>query len=92
MRYAIVSADYAVKVLNLQSQMIQKQLEKERKADRLSYKSSRKSIMRSRMRHRMDHIERTDGRVYYRIEGRGHEETLVLLHGLSADSGMFRTF
>lgn len=38
----------------------------------------------------MDHIERTDGRVYYRIEGRGHEETLVLLHGLSADSGMFQ--
>ncbi|KXT73709.1 hypothetical protein SGODD07_00367 [Streptococcus gordonii] len=38
----------------------------------------------------MDHIERTDGRVSYRIEGRGHEETLVLLHGLSADSGMFQ--
>ena len=38
----------------------------------------------------MDHIERTDGRVSYRIEGRGHKETLVLLHGLSADSGMFQ--
>lgn len=39
----------------------------------------------------MDHIERTDGEVFYRIEGRGHKETLVLLHGLSADSGMFQS-
>lgn len=38
----------------------------------------------------MDHIERTDAKIFYRIEGRGHKETLVLLHGLSADSGMFQ--
>ena len=38
----------------------------------------------------MDYIERTDGKVFYRMDGRGHKETLVLLHGLSADSGMFQ--
>ncbi|RSI09230.1 short chain dehydrogenase [Streptococcus sanguinis] len=38
----------------------------------------------------MDHIERTDAKIFYRIEGRGHKETLVLLHGLSADSSMFQ--
>ena len=38
----------------------------------------------------MNHIERTDAKIFYRIEGRGHKETLVLLHGLSADSGMFQ--
>ena len=38
----------------------------------------------------MDHIERTDAKIFYRIEGRGHKETIVLLHGLSADSGMFQ--
>ena len=38
----------------------------------------------------MDYIERTDGKLFYRMDGRGHKETLVLLHGLSADSGMFQ--
>ncbi|KJQ58837.1 hypothetical protein TZ86_00682 [Streptococcus gordonii] len=37
----------------------------------------------------MDHIERTDGKIFYRIEGLGHEETLVLLHGLSATRACF---
>ena len=38
----------------------------------------------------MDHIETTDGKIFYRMEGRGQKETLVLLHGLSADPGMFQ--
>ena len=38
----------------------------------------------------MNHIERSDGKVFYRMEGRGHKETILLLHGLSADSGMFQ--
>jgi len=37
----------------------------------------------------MDYIETPEGKIYYRIEGRDNNETLVLLHGLSADSAMF---
>ena len=37
----------------------------------------------------MDYIETPEGKIYYRIEGRDINETLVLLHGLSADSAMF---
>lgn len=37
----------------------------------------------------MNYLERPGGKIFYRMEGRGHRETLVLLHGLSADSAMF---